>query len=387
MSKSARDRFHLQSNMPKKFHHKMSQGFKGDQLNIKSKEPSFPKTPVYVHQFKSGSKEPALSYTYSNGFPGYFEEKSNYLKAKFDALTLKNNQGQDYVPAQCGEKNAKYNKCPVHQSKINMRIRGFEVVDKYMIQKLEENYWSNWKPNYGKASMNPPHEEKPVLKILKEKLHTNEKPSITAVIKEGNINDAKDANKPVHYIHKPLEPYESKSSEIVLNIIAPETTNKSNEDFDEVETPKVAENTSVHQSNSENEKEITSFTKNLNLLEVKLSKTLTPHLTISNDSSASDQLVLNPIKHTDSLILTSRKQQQEKPHYQQPKCIKLQRKEPPVLVKSSRNYIKGGTYPLKSCLKKEKSSHRKYSLHLGKPGSSIILCGAKQSSTKKLRKK
>lgn len=53
------------------------------------------------------------------------------------------------------------------------------------------------------------------------------------------------------------------------------------------------------------------------------------------------------LRHTDSFILNSKKQSEEKSHYQQPRCIRLYKKN------SSASYIKGGSYPLKPCLKKE----------------------------------
>ncbi|XP_045480320.1 uncharacterized protein LOC123684870 [Harmonia axyridis] len=70
------------------------------------------------------------------------------------------------------------------------------------------------------------------------------------------------------------------------------------------------------------------------------------------DTSSSISNVEEPkdskfLRHTDSFILNSKKQSEEKPHYQQPRCIRLYKKNSPS------NYIKGGSYPLKPCLKKE----------------------------------
>lgn len=52
------------------------------------------------------------------------------------------------------------------------------------------------------------------------------------------------------------------------------------------------------------------------------------------------------LRHTDSFILNSKKQSEDKPHYQQPRCIRLYKK-------NSSGYTRGGSYPLKPCLKKE----------------------------------
>ncbi|XP_044748814.1 uncharacterized protein LOC123309667 [Coccinella septempunctata] len=70
------------------------------------------------------------------------------------------------------------------------------------------------------------------------------------------------------------------------------------------------------------------------------------------DTSSSTTNVEEPkdfkfLRHTDSFILNSKKQSEEKPHFQQPRCIRLYKKN------SSGSYIKGGSYPLKPCLKKE----------------------------------
>ncbi|KAJ8937249.1 hypothetical protein NQ318_005563 [Aromia moschata] len=54
------------------------------------------------------------------------------------------------------------------------------------------------------------------------------------------------------------------------------------------------------------------------------------------------------LKHTDSFIITKKKQNEVKERFQQPKCIKLYKKPG-----TSTSFIRGGSYPLKSCLKCE----------------------------------
>ncbi|XP_030745578.1 uncharacterized protein LOC115874543 [Sitophilus oryzae] len=73
------------------------------------------------------------------------------------------------------------------------------------------------------------------------------------------------------------------------------------------------------------------------------------------------------IDHKDSIIITKEKQDKvEKKYYQQPKCIRLYRKS------GGGTYIKGGTYPLKSCLKRD-IAHPKGNFRLGAPGSPLFV--------------
>ncbi|KAJ8919533.1 hypothetical protein NQ315_002154 [Exocentrus adspersus] len=72
------------------------------------------------------------------------------------------------------------------------------------------------------------------------------------------------------------------------------------------------------------------------------------------------------LKHTDSFIINKKKQGETKEHFQQPKCIRLYRK-PGI----STSFIRGGTYPLKSCLKREPA--QKGNFRLGAPGSPLFV--------------
>ncbi|XP_050299854.1 uncharacterized protein LOC126738524 [Anthonomus grandis grandis] len=73
------------------------------------------------------------------------------------------------------------------------------------------------------------------------------------------------------------------------------------------------------------------------------------------------------VEHKDSIEITKKKQEAEGPkeHFQQPKCIRLYRKP-------AAGYIKGGSYPLKSCLKKETTATG-HSFMLGPPGSPMFI--------------
>lgn len=83
------------------------------------------------------------------------------------------------------------------------------------------------------------------------------------------------------------------------------------------------------------------------------------------------------LKHTDSFIINKKKQGEVKEHFQQPKCIRLYRKPG-----TSSSFIRGGSYPLKSCLKRE--STPKGNFRLGAPGSPLFV--STSSFHKKTRK-
>lgn len=70
------------------------------------------------------------------------------------------------------------------------------------------------------------------------------------------------------------------------------------------------------------------------------------------------------IEHKDSFIIHKKKQEEVKEPFQQPKCIKLYKKP-------GSSYLRGGTYPLKSCLKTDSST--KGHFRLGPPGSPMFV--------------
>lgn len=81
------------------------------------------------------------------------------------------------------------------------------------------------------------------------------------------------------------------------------------------------------------------------------------------------------VEHKDSIEITKKKQEKEgqKEHYKQPKCIRLYRK-----TGTTTGYMKGGTYPLKSCLRKDQGPFR-----LGPPGSPLFITSSSFSNRKR----
>lgn len=102
-----------------------------------------------------------------------------------------------------------------------------------------------------------------------------------------------------------------------------------------------------HSTSSERDRiELEDEHRKLRLLRNAPETQLTPHLSSSNEYSEPEIAIL---KHTDSFIINSRRQKEDRPRKQQPKFLKLKSSftSPPV---------KGHTYPLKSALKKERPS-------------------------------
>ena len=200
---------------------------------------------------------------------------------------------------------------------------------KSVMDKLEETYWANWKPDKTelKKSMSPLLPMKipktPEIQVIKSAPERRKKikvypPSDDSVPKDQA--EKKEKNKKIS----------SKSQEIQTEDLPtlPEIVEKPEE------------------------------TKNESALEIV-------------DVSASEEAPVDKkfLKHTDSFIINVKKHQAEKEHFEQPKCIRLYRKPGKIL---SKNFVKGGSYPLKSCLKKESNFSKRSSKH-NRPGSPIIV--------------
>ncbi|VEN64369.1 unnamed protein product, partial [Callosobruchus maculatus] len=74
------------------------------------------------------------------------------------------------------------------------------------------------------------------------------------------------------------------------------------------------------------------------------------------------------LRHKDSFIIHRKKQSEVKEFLQQPKCIRLYRKSTPSYTS------RGGSYPLRSCLKKETGFFStKGNFRLGAPGKPLFV--------------
>lgn len=88
--------------------------------------------------------------------------------------------------------------------------------------------------------------------------------------------------------------------------------------------------------------------------------------------SCSDNLIShgssNSLRHTDSLLLLKKKQSEIKVKVEQPRCLKLFRKSKSDSASYGKCYTRGGSYPLRSCIK------------AGKTGASFVLSTGKMKN-------
>lgn len=225
-----------------------------------------------------------------------------------------------------------YRKCPIYVHTFDKSDKGDFVPKKTkkvknkqsFVDKLEEHYWANWKPDKGEEKCVKSHKVPPEIKIIKSAPTERRRkfkvfPNADDAIKVETVQ----VETQVEIIEQDVKKA-SKSQEIQTEICTKDESNNTKEEC-------------VEQENTE----------------VEDSKFL---------------------KHTDSFILNQKKHKEgedkeEEEHFEQPHCIRLYRKPGKNL---SKNYVKGGSYPLKSCLKKE-SVFSKGNVRLGRPGSPLIV--------------
>lgn len=241
----------------------------------------------------------------------------------------------------------------VKSSVKNKKLKQNVLSNRAEIHKLEESYWAKWKPTKSKTDKQ------------------NMKPTATPPQKNNRIDDDSFEKKKHHFRVIPKKQQNDKER------------GDSNDDGSKQHVTtkqEKPEKTTKDSKPSETEKEQKPSLP-LILSEENLRNEASVEKSESKDSKNSvDHDGVKVLKHTDSFILTSKKQNQEKSHYQQPKCIKLYKNS--SAVSTPKNYIKGGTYPLKSCLKKEKPMGN---IRLGRPGSPLVVQSF--SSNKAGRKK
>ncbi|EFA02205.1 uncharacterized protein LOC657564 [Tribolium castaneum] len=185
---------------------------------------------------------------------------------------------------------------------------------KSVIEKLEETYWANWKPD-----KNDSMSSKKSLEIQ--------------VIKSA----------PVKSRRKKIQIYPSFGDHL-----------------DETQVEKIKITSKCQEIQTDDVLEISKLTED--------AETDTQDTLVAKKSE--EELDDNKfLKHTDSFILNLKKQHEEKETFEQPKCIRLYKKPGKL---TSKNYTRGGSYPLKSCLKKD-SSFGKGGHRLGRPGSPLIV--------------
>lgn len=329
---------------------------KGDQQNLKLKPADTnKKSPIYVHQFNRNDGR-SLSFmnedntTNQNEFHGS-PYRHEYRKPTVDVRSKSKSPIRNRTDsAPLDRTSQKPNK--TYKTKQNV------FNDRNTIAKLEESYWAKWKPSSKQTAGSPPPSykqptesfEKPkvryrVIPRQKEKGDSQEIGAVAQTKPQPKEEENDDKTKVV-FMHKPAEPVKEEVPK------EPSTVNA-----------EVNVNLPVMLANENS---------------AQTEETTLPAEPIPEKPEGEDD-EFKVLKHTDSFILTSKKQTQEKSPYQQPKCIKLYKN---TVSTTTSSYIRGGTYPLKSCLKKDKPEFRG-NIRLGRPGSPLIVLSPGLKNKKK----
>lgn len=361
--------------------------------SIRSNSSNEKKCNVYVHQVHKLPK-PSNSYlpqswlegssvhqnSYRHELNDYYDIKIKTLKKQFDNLSLGTKQTPLASPykipnaAKAGLPN-KPSKFPSTKSnpmasKANKRFL-FKPEHKAAIDKLEETYWSKWKPN--KLVTKECNMSNPKVKGLYTE---NDQPKIYHHVSKTEQKERGDSNQELTLNETEEETTEEAS---ISTIAVPEVCVSHQIQVPEIDSDEITENPLDDKSEYDN--------MQLSIIKPTSTKeeTVPSYSKIIIVQKSSSEISVN-LKHTDSfIILSAKKQTEEKERFQQPKCIKLFKN---IGYSSSTpiNYIKGGTYPLKSCLKKEGSFMSKSS-YLSPPSGAVkILNNRKLNRASRLSK-
>lgn len=360
-----------------------SQELKSDQASIASKESSLTKTPVYVHRYLRNTLKRDKTYDnnqqrniYTNGFQKFYFEKSQYYKNRFDGLSL----ARDSSIANKVKAGMNYNaksKPEYASHAVNTRLNNNCPIDKMIIQKIEEKFWADWKPKNKRHVMIKRQQHSPDENMETEK-NTEQSGDVAQVLGLStdpikNLHEDDD----LHYINEHFVLHDSQSSE--------NGANASSDIFpyqiQNIDTG--TENDFTNLNIFDNKQEGSSLQNTIHHSDTM--NTIEPiDEDISKDSSTEVESI-PAIKHTDSFILNKKQQCETKPRYQQPKCIKLHKNNYNAVDKKTLNFVKGGSYPLKSCLKtndiKKKTFHQSNQL-----SSQFLANGSVKLMSKPLKK-
>lgn len=290
---------------------------------------------IYVHEFLNVKQNPGNCESFQNELHRHLynhEIDHNRKFNKSDRIKSKSFQNS-YIT------DSRSSKTPVH-SCSNPKAQ--EVLrNRNTIAKLEESYWANWRP------------------------------SRSETVKPRKIPKA-------HYMVIRKRPPTPEPTDSYLSDDEEEDTPKSTTEAENQAEVKIIPETQTENSNKVDVKEVqTKKSEEIQVVPADLSQTEESSSTAKEVENEEDKLIkreegdeVSSLKHTDSLILNAKRRSEDKPRYQQPRCIKLFRK--PTVSGSLANITRGGSYPLKPALKKEKSIIRG-NIRLGKPGSPIMI--------------
>lgn len=295
------------------------------------------KSNIYVHEFLNVKQNTANCESFQNELHRHLyihETGHNRQYNKSDRIKSKSFQ-DNYITDPRGSK------IPVH-SYSNPKAQ--EVLkNKNTIAKLEESYWANWRPNNRSETVKPRKLSKAHYRVIRKRPPATE-PT------DSDLSDDEEEDSPRFTKEVVTEP------DIKITSDVTNTENSNEIEVKEAKAKKSEEIQVVPEDLSQKDESLPAAKESENE-EDKL---------IKNEEG--DEV--SPLKHTDSLILNAKRQSEDKPRYQQPRCIRLFRK--PVVSGSIATFTRGGSYPLKPAIKKEKSATRG-NIRLGKPGSPIMI--------------
>ncbi|XP_018575312.1 uncharacterized protein LOC108914089 [Anoplophora glabripennis] len=246
------------------------------------------------------------------------------------------------------------------------KIPGFPTT-KSVLDQLEETYWATWKPNKENGTMSK-----------KNKVQDNRSgkmkpygdvPDNIAHYFTSSECDTTDLSTMEESDYEKYNKYET-----VMNMhdvcekisVRPKTTQTQ-----EIQTDSIASNLPKIEERVENDdgrKKEQTEAKEESADKKSVKKDISTEKSSDEDpEDATNKDKSKLLKHTDSFIINKKKQGEVKERFQQPKCIRLYRK--PGISTSS--FIRGGSYPLKSCLKHEPVP--KGNFRLGAPGSPLFV--------------
>ncbi|KAL1509220.1 hypothetical protein ABEB36_003990 [Hypothenemus hampei] len=284
-----------------------------------------------------------------------------------------------------------YNAKLTHKSINNYSIK--KPVTKVVLDKLEETYWATWKPTkeIGPTSDNSRTknrvktrnvEFKPVFFEHKGEKQNNNTPhgdsndSVVKYFKAKRFDSSSTTESTFKVLPEKIHVLNQESQEIHKKFHCPVILQEEVK-VEEDTLHKFMENLAESLANASPEKPMKPKTKKSkkNIQQQHEEITESKEEPIDNTNLGSETFV----DHKDSIEITKKKQEKSgsKEHFQKPKCIRLYRKSG-----SSGAYIKGGTYPLKSCLKKDELG--KGNFRLGPPGRPLFLTNSSFSNKKRI---
>lgn len=236
---------------------------------------------------------------------------------------------------------------------------------KKLLHRMEETYWTNWKPSKHRSPETTVKIRRPKPQPEDREFHCEEDPGRQLIdfFARANFSTSTVSADDHTFNIRPKtcrpKPKTKKAGSPFPLILPEEKKNETRtviEETSRVSTPLSNGNRTYSVRSDDDCRRTTA---------ISLTLSQQPsHISIPPDSDDEGSTTkIKTFRHIDSLVLSRRRQDEPKEHFQQPKCIKLYKNKP-----------KGGTYPLKPLAKKDTSARG--SFRLAAPGSPILVTGS-----------